>query len=55
MNVGDLVKIKYDGAMALVERIETVHVGCGPVTWFYLLGIDPGFRRFHLEAISESR
>ena len=59
MKVGDLVKIKYDGAMALVTRIEFVDNYyksiTKPVEWIFLSGHDMPFRPHTLEVVNEGR
>jgi hypothetical protein len=59
MKVGDLVKIKYDGVVALVTRIESVanfyKSVTTPTVWYYLLGQPVPFKSNKLEALNESR
>ena len=59
MKVGDLVKIKYDGVVALVTRIALVDNYyksiTRPVEWVYLSGQDMPFRPHTLEVVNESR
>jgi len=59
MKVGDLVKIKYDGVVALVTRIALVDNYyksiTKPVEWVYLSGQDMPFRPHTLEVVNESR
>ena len=59
MQVGDLVKIKYDGVMALVTRIALVDNYyksiTKPVEWVYLSGQDIPFRPHRLEVVNASR
>ena len=59
MKVGDLVKIKYDGVVALVTRIEFVDNYyksiTKPVEWIFLSGQDMPFRPHTLEVVNESR
>ena len=59
MKVGDLVKIRYDGTMALVTRIEFVDNYyksiTKPVEWVFLSGQDMPFRPHTLEVVNESR
>ena len=51
MKVGDLVKIKYDGVVALITKVETPD---GNV-WVHLLGQPVPFRTNRLEVINASR
>ena len=59
MKVGDLVKIRYDGTMALVTRIEFVpnfyKSITKPTEWVFLSGQDMPFRPNTLEVVNESR
>ncbi len=59
MKVGDLVKIKYDGVVALVTRIALVDNYyksiTRPVEWVFLSGQDMPFRPHTLEVVNESR
>jgi len=59
MQVGDLVKIKYDGVVALVTRIELVpnfyKSVTKPTEWVFLSGQDVPFRPHTLEVVNESR
>ena len=59
MQVGDLVKIKYDGVMALVTRIALVDNYyksiTKPVEWVYLSGQDMPFRPHTLEVVNAGR
>ena len=59
MQVGDLVKIKYDGVVALVTRIEFVPYFYKSITkpneWVFLSGQDIPFRPHRLEVVNESR
>ena len=59
MKVGDLVRIKYDGTLALVTRIEFVDNYyksiTKPVEWVFLSGQDMPFRSHTLEVVNESR
>ena len=62
MKVGDLVKIKYDGAVSpvyLVTRIEFVDNYyksiTKPVEWVFLSGQGMPLRPHTLEVVSESR
>ncbi len=59
MKVGDLVKIRYDGTVALVTRIALVDNYyksiTKPVEWVYLSGQDMPFRPHTLEVVNESR
>lgn len=59
MKVGDLVKIRYDGVVALVTRIALVDNYyksiTKPVEWVYLSGQDMPFRPHTLEVVNESR
>ena len=53
MKVGDLVKIKYDGVVALVTRIEFApnfyKSIAKPTEWVFLSGQDMPFRPHKLE------
>ena len=59
MKVGDLVKIKYDGVVALVTRIEFVanfyKSVTTPTVWHYLLDHPVPFKANKLEVINENR
>ena len=59
MKVGDLVKIKYDGVVALITRIALVDNYyksiTKPVEWVYLSGQDVPFRPHTLEVVNASR
>ena len=59
MKVGDLVKIKYDGVVALVTRIESVSNFYKSVTkpteWVFLSGQDMPFRPHRLEVVNAGR
>ena len=58
MEVGDLVKIKYDGVVALITGIESIpsaSTSVGPTRWYTLLGQPLPFRGMHLKVINESR
>ena len=59
MQVGDLVKIKYDGVVALVTRIEFkanfYKSVTRPTEWVFLSGQDLPRRPHRLEVINESR
>ena len=56
LKVGDLVKIKYDGVVALVTRIEFVDNYyksiTKPVEWIFLSGQDMPFRPHTLEVVN---
>ncbi len=56
MKVGDLVKIRYDGTMALVTRIEFkanfYKSVTRPTEWIFLAGQDMPRRPHRLEVIS---
>ncbi len=56
IKVGDLVKIKYDGVVALVTRIEFASNFYKSVTkpteWVFLSGQDMPFRAHRLEVVS---
>lgn len=59
MKVGDLVKIKYDGVVALVTRIESVgnfyKSVTTPTDWYYLLGQPVPFKASKLEVVNANR
>ena len=59
MQVGDLVKIKYDGVVALVTRIESVDNYyksiTKPVEWVWLSGQDMPIKASKLELFSAGR
>ena len=59
MKVGDLVRIRYDGVVALVTRIAFVDNYyksiTKPVEWIFLSGQDMPFRPHTLEVVNESR
>ena len=56
MKVGDLVKIKYDGVVALVTRIEFApnfyKSVTKPTEWVFLSGQDVPFRPHRLEVVN---
>jgi hypothetical protein len=57
VQVGDLVKIKYDGVVALITKIENVdrfHRE-GPTNRYTLLGQPVTFRASQIEVINASR
>ena len=59
IKVGDLVRIKYDGTVALVTRLTT-HPNFyksikKPTEWVFLTGQDVPFRPHTLEVINASR
>jgi len=57
MQVGDLVKVIYDGKARLVTKIEVrrSHGLNRMITWAYLLGEQYRVHKDHLEVISASR
>ena len=58
MEVGDLVKIKYDGVVALITEIESIQSAStseGPTRWYSLLDQPASFRASQIEVINESR
>jgi hypothetical protein len=56
MKVGDLVRIKYDGVVALIVEVEVCQTGADyPGAWFHLLDQPVPFRANKLEVINESR
>ena len=57
MKVGDLVKIKYDGVVALITEVETVQFAPNEAknVWFHLLGQPVLFKADRLEVLNESR
>ena len=59
MEVGDLVKIKYDGVVALITEVESYPHPSGfegPARWYSLLGHGPvSFRASQIEVINASR
>ena len=59
MQVGDLVKIKYDGVTALITRIEFVpnfyKSITKPTEWVFLSGQSRPFRPHTLEVVSAGR
>ena len=64
MNIGDLVKIKYEGwfehngKLGVVTKVESQPSRVGAdrmVTWAYLLGEKYRVQKDHLEVINESR
>lgn len=57
MKVGDLVKIKYDGVVALVTKVETVQFAANEHknTWVHLLGQSVLFKAANLEVINANR
>ena len=57
MKVGDLVRIKYDGVVALITKVEidSVDPDGNNGRYFHLLGQPVPFRADRIEVISESR
>ena len=58
MEVGDLVKIKYDGIVAIITEVKCIPSAStseGPTRWYTLLGQPLPFRGTHLKVINESR
>ena len=59
MKVGDLVKIKHDGVVAIITRIEFTpnfyKSVTKPTEWVFLSGQDVSFRPHRLEVINASR
>jgi len=57
MQVGDLVKVIYDGKARLVTKIEVrrSHGLNRMITWAYLLGEQYRVHKDHLEVFSASR
>ena len=58
MEVGDLVKIKYDGVVALITEIESYPHPSGfegTTRWYSLLDQPVSFRASQIEVINESR
>ena len=57
MKVGDLVKIKYDGVVTLVTKVETVQFATSEYKniWVHLLGQSVPFKAGNLEIINASR
>ena len=56
MQVGDLVRIKYDGVVALIVEVEVCQAGTDyPGAWFHLLNQPVPFRANKLEVINASR
>jgi hypothetical protein len=57
VKVGDLVKIKYDGVVALITKVETVQVPLSPykATWIHLLNQPVSFKVQQLEVINANR
>ena len=58
MKVGDLAKIKYDGVVALVTRIESVDNYyksiAKPIEWVFLHGQDMPFKASALGLVNAS-
>ena len=59
MQVGDLVKVKYDGSVGLVTRIVLARSFyksiSKPSPWVFLSGHDSPYKPHSLEVVSESR
>ena len=58
MEVGDLVKIKYDGVIALIMEVESYPHPSGfegATRWYSLLGQPVSFRASQIEVINASR
>ena len=58
MEVGDLVKIKYDGIVAVITEVESIpsaSTSQGPTRWYTLLGQPVTFRASQIEVINASR
>ena len=59
MQVGDLVKVKYDGSLGLVTRIVLARSFyksiSKPSPWVFLSGHDSPYKPHSLEVINESR
>ena len=59
MQVGDLVKVKYDGSAGLVTRIVLAHSFyksiSKPSPWVFLSGHDSPYKPHSLEVVNESR
>jgi hypothetical protein len=57
MQVGDLVRIKYDGKVSIVTEVETVQFGSDEHinTWIHLHNERLVFKAEKLEVISASR
>ena len=58
MEVGDLVKIKYDGVVAVITEVESIpsaSTSQGPTRWYSLLDQPVSFRASQIEVINESR
>ena len=56
MNVGDLVRVKHDGKVRLITKVETVQFATNEYknTWVHLLGEDVYFKKDNLEVLSAS-
>ena len=53
MRVGDLVRIKYNGVVALIVEVEVWQAGADySEAWFHLLNQPVSFRADRLEIIS---
>ena len=56
MEVGDLVKIKYDGVVALITEVRSDNnVYVSPTRWYSLLGQPVSFRASQIELVNASR
>jgi len=59
IEVGDLVKVKYDGSLGLVTRIVLARSFYKSLSkaspWVFLSGHDSPYKPHSLEVISESR
>jgi len=59
VKVGDLVKVKHDGAVALVTRIVFARSYYKSITkpseWVFLCGHDSPYKPHRLEVINEGR
>ncbi len=55
MQVGDLIRIKYDGVVTLIVEVVLNPGDIDPHGWFHLLDQPVPFRADKLEVVNESR
>ena len=53
MNIGDLVRVKYDGTTGLIVKVEEVWKVSPPILWIHL-HTGEAFKPEYLEVISAS-
>ena len=57
MKTGDLVRVKHDGKVRLITKVEIVQFATNEYknTWVHLLGEDVCFKKDNLEVLNEGR